>query len=356
MNNHITMSEVKELTNPALRKIGKRVAREIELTIHKVVAHDSEPAKYPLPADADSIEQILWQYYRTTTPAQRALAASRVMPTIKKMSPKSRRRFGDLAGVDLESAVPIAEQVSKLPFPADLAIPAASLRGIVESEGQDAAVGEPGLVPQQTTNHLEFRIRRVKCVDETNTLGTEFGKDDILLAGTAIDETGDTHKIAPFKVGTFNDGDVVPFPTPRQFTAFNLREGTEFPKSYFITLVLAEQDHGGLSEFVDKLLNKVKERVVAALAAAIGAAAGTASGGPVGTVIGLVVGIAVGKAFEALQAAVADEVFEPNTVSVAVPSLSHKFKGGKTESPEGISTFKGHDGTYQVAFDWRMVA
>ena len=120
--------------------------------------------------------------------------------------------------------------------------------------------------------------------------------------------------------------------------------------------MLAEKNQGGLSEFVNKLLDKIKERVVAALAAAFGAALGTAAGGPVGTVIGLAVGFAVGKAFELLKDLVADEVFEPKTVSVIIPSLTHRFKGDKTDSPEIVSVFKGHGGRYDVAFDWRMVA
>ena len=55
-------------------------------------------------------------------------------------------------------------------------------------------------------------------------------------------------------------------------TSFSLREETEFPKSYFVTLVLAEKDDGGLADLVNTVLEKVRERVIAALTTAIGGA------------------------------------------------------------------------------------
>ena len=173
MKKHITTAEVTDIADPVLRKIAKRVVNEMDLTIAKVVAHDAQPAKYPLPSDPDSIEQILWQYYQTKTVPQRSFAAARLTPMIEGTSARSKRMLGDLAAVDLESAVPIAEQVSKLPYPADLRISAAAMERLAESYDQAAEVGEGGLMAQQTTDRLELRIHRVTCVDETNTVGTE---------------------------------------------------------------------------------------------------------------------------------------------------------------------------------------
>ena len=172
-----------------------------------------------------------------------------------------------------------------------------------------------------------------------------------------MDESGDTHVIPKFRAGSdFDDGDVVNFSPLRSFTTFDLTEGTVFPKSYFVTLTLAEADEGGgLEEFLKKLLEKVREKVIAALTAALGNAIG-ASGGQVGAVIGLAVGYVVGKVFEVISAAWDDDIFDPVTVSVNIPSLNHRWPSGAADSPEAIATFRGHDGHYEVTYDWRVFA
>ena len=144
------------------------------------------------------------------------------------------------------------------------------------------AATPPAAAAQRLTK-LELRIHKVRCDDETNGfLGSEAGSDEIDLGGTTVDESGDTHKVSPFRVASFgSDGDQKVFSPPRRFTFFNLTEGTDFPKGYVATLVLAEIDSGGFNDFLKKLMEKVRERVIAYLTAAIGGAIG-ASGGPIG--------------------------------------------------------------------------
>jgi len=215
----------------------------------------------------------------------------------------------------------------------------------------------PGLIPQQTTNKLELRIHKVKCLDETDGfLGSEAGDDEIDLGGTTVDESGDTKKVNPFRVGSdFDDGEQKVYSPPKQFTWFNLTEGTAFPKSYFVTLVLAEADMGGLPDFLNQLLNWVKAKVTTALTAALGGAIG-ASGGPVGAIIGAVVGAIAGLVFALFKSIWEDDIFKPATVSVSIPSLTARWPGNKTDSPESVITYTGHGGKYQVTYDWRLFA
>ncbi|MEN8653348.1 ATP-binding protein [Streptomyces sp. 21So2-11] len=193
---------------------------------------------------------------------------------------------------------------------------------------------------------LEFRIHRVKCLDSTS----EIGKDEIYLGGTCVDESGDTKKISQFKVRSFDTGNEQVYSPPRQFTFFNLREGTNYPKSYFVTLVLAEVDWGGFANFLNDLLDKVKAKVIAALTAAIGI-----SGGAIGIIIGTAVGYVVGQVFEYLKKLWGDEIFKPVTLSTIVPSLTSRW-AGKQDSPERTVTYSGYGGKYQVVYDWRMFA
>jgi hypothetical protein len=246
--------------------------------------------------------------------------------------------------------------VDALPYPKDLKMSPDRLRKVSEVHGEIVRAGN-GLVPQQTTDKLELRIHKVHCIDETNGQFVEkVGNDEIHLGGTAVDQSGKTHKIAPFLVGAnFDDGESKTFKPPRRFTTFDLREGTDFPKSYFVTFVLFEKDGGGAAEFINKLLAKVKERVIAAITAAVGGFVG-ASGGPVGVAIGAAIGFVVGKVFEALKAAIDDDPFPPKTVSLAITAPDHRFKGKKTDSPEFIVRFKGNEGLYEVKYDWRVFA
>jgi hypothetical protein len=69
------------------------------LATEKVVAHDAEPAAFPLPDQADSVERILWNRYQELGEAQHAVARAKVMPRIKASkaarssgAPGTRRR------------------------------------------------------------------------------------------------------------------------------------------------------------------------------------------------------------------------------------------------------------------------
>jgi hypothetical protein len=359
MAEEITVVEVQDLADAKMRKIMMRVVKEMEVAVEKTVAHHAEPANFPLPDDPNSVEQVLSARFTRLNPAQKQFAKTKMLSRTKASKESRKKILGDLAEVDLRSKSPVAEQVDRLAFPPALKTSLQSIKNMTQIHGQIVSVKPAGLVPQQTTDNLEFRIHRVKCVDETgkdfNPFGDEFGSDEISLAGTSVDENGDTKKVSEFKVGNFDDGDVKSFSPPRRFTFFNLREGTQFPKSYFVTLVLAEKDEGGLSDFVNKLLEKIKERVIAYLAAALGGAIG-ASGGPVGALIGAAVGFIVGKVFEFIKSVFADDIFPPKTISVAIPSLTHRFAGGRTDSPEIVTRFVGHDGTYDITSDWRLFA
>ncbi len=356
-----TTEEITDLADPKLRQVAMRVLKEMELAIQKAVAHEADPATYPLPAEQDAVERLVHARAQTLKPEQRRLAVAKVMPRVMAAPAQQAQALGDLAKINLRAPTSVAKQADALPFPASLKLQANALQPLASfASAATVAASSAGVAVAaiaSVTDKLELRLHRVKCVDETGS-GTfgELGKDEIALSGTAVDETGDIHKLTEFKVGDFNDGDVRTFSPPRRLTSFDLREGTAFPKSYFVTLVLAEKDlGGGLADFVSRLLEKVRERVIAYLAAAIGGAIGT-SGGPVGAAIGAAVGFVIGKVFELIKALFADDIFPPKTISAAIGSLSHRFAGGQVDSPDAVLTFVGHSGTYQLTYDWRVFA
>ena len=354
----IVDARVGQPKDPALRAVLKRVVREFELAAEKVAANAAEPAAFPLPEESGSIEQVLARRFRALPATDRKAAGVAVAKRIKAPAAVQQRRLLELAAVDLAKPTAIEKQAAALGAPkvrltrAQLVAEAAAAGA---AQVKDAAT--PPAAAAQRLTKLELRIHKVRCDDETNGfLGSEAGSDEIDLGGTTVDESGDTHKVSPFRVASFgDDGDQKVFSPPRRFTFFNLTEGTAFPKGYVATLVLAEIDSGGFNDFLKKLMEKVRERVIAYLTAAIGGAIG-ASGGPIGVVIGLAVGWVVGKIFDLLSNVWNDDVFPPVSVSTSIPSLTARWTGGRTDSPERTVTVKGHGGQYSVTYDWRLFA
>jgi len=330
---------------PADRKVRAvldRTVKEFELAAEKVAVNHAEPAKFPLPSGTGFTEQILAQRFAKLPADTRKAAAAGAARRLGAHTPKA-----ELGSVDLSKPTAIEQQVSALPFPAALAFTPAKVAAPAEMTA--------ALAVQPPLRHLELRIHKVRCDDETNGLfGSEAGSDEIDLGGTTVDESGDTGKVSPFRVRSFgHDRDVQLYNPPRRFTFFNLTEGTAFPKTYVVTLALAEIDSGGFNEFLRKLTEKIKDRVIAALTAAIGGAVG-ASGGPIGIAIGVAVGYVVGKVFELLSNLWKDDVFKPVPVHVTIPSLSARWTGGKTDGPEQTAVFKGFGGQYTVTYDWKL--
>lgn len=284
------------------------------------------------------------------------------MVAVKASRTARQRRYKDLAKVDLTSNTSVDRQTTALPVPASLKVDRAYLSGL-KLHGQvirprflsiDAA--ENGLTPQQTTKKLEFRIHAVKCVDETDGfLGGESGDDEIDLGAVTIDESGDVHNVPPFREGNAFEDDVkVSYSPPKRLTWFNLTEGTIWPKGYFVTLVLAEVDNGGVHAFILELAMWAKDKITAAIAAMIGGLVG-ASGGPITAIIGAAVGWVIGTIIDILIDIWNDDVFRPLTLSTVIPSFNTRW-GGSDNSPNWVVGFGGHGGEYQVRFDWRLFA
>jgi hypothetical protein len=347
------MSQVTEPADPWIQKIARRVALEAQLAVEKIAASATRPDEYPLSRDERSIEQILKSRFDLLSPEVKQRASTRAVDSIRMPAAERAARFGDLASVQLTSAVAIDMQVRELPLPDDLKLPADHPIVLYSLRQQEPI--SPVLLRQETVSKLQLRIHKVKCVDETDSVFGEAGEDEIYLGGTTVDESGDAERVDPFLVrDDFEDGKEQNYQPPKQFAWFDLAEGTEFPKSYFVTLVLAEVDNGGLPEVINKLLMWVKEEVTKALAEVIGGIVG-ASGGPIGAAIGVGIGAALGELVDYIREIWEDDVFAPCTVRLEIPSSDARWSGDASQSPEGVITYVGHGGTYQVIYDWSIL-
>ena len=351
----ITMSEVTDLADPKIKAIAKRVLRTLQLEAEKAVAHHAEPANFPLASDPDSAERLFLSRFNELDQTKRQAAVVKVMASVKAPTAERRLFYGDLAAVNLRLATTVEQQVRTLALPAELKFPVSHLSALTQLHGQIlvlhpiAALPVNGGYPPGYHGQLGASDPKVRCADETNP---EFaGDDEIALGGLTVDETGDTKKVSQFMVGnSFDDGEQKVYSPPKRFTYFNLNEGgTKFPKSYFVTLALAEKDMGGFADFLNKLWDKVKEKILPMITAAVGGAIGSVVPG-LGTIVGAAVGWALGQLVAWLIGLFGDDVFKPFTVSVNIhPSAPAGRAARPTARRESSPT--RDTAAYQLTFD-----
>ena len=358
----ITMSEGGELADPKLRLIALRVGKILQLAAEKAVAHQAEPDRYPSDHARASLERIFFARLRELPATKQRNAVAMVMPSVKAGMVARTSAWGDLSSVDLTSKVPIEEQARTLPFPPELTFPMSFLKsfpslhgGVVDAHPlRTLPQGAPGDRPVTPARTLEFRVHRLSCIDETGGVLEDFcGTDTIFLSGAAIGATGATALLPELRIGAFDAGCVKEFTPPRPFCAFDLREGADWPKAYFVTLVLSDLEMGNLAGFQKKLVEKAGEEVTSAVFAATGLSLG-ARGGVMGGIIGAMTGWVAGWIFGDPGSWWNQDAFPPKTIALEIPSRSHAFPGGRQESAPSLTQLRGRDGEYAVEFDWRM--
>jgi hypothetical protein len=288
-------------------------------------------------------------------------AGKKVVDALKRPVARVADADVDLAGVELESPIPVSKQLDAQPFPQDLVLTEADFAEFITPTG---------LIDQFADNtKLNLRLRKVTCVKDTR----EIGKDEIAMGGTRLEIGFDaagatvksiTSKLSEIEIGQFVTGDVINLSPPRVFASFNLNNGTQFPKSFLIAVAMAEKDFGGFAKFLDELVKAIGEEVKKQLekalkdvaGAGLGALAGTVIGGVIGAVIGALVGFVVGAVVQALIKLFGDEIFQPISLTLDLDSADSVFPNGQTTSPESQLTFQGFGGTYRVAYDFNIVS
>ena len=204
---------------------------------------------------------------------------------------------------------------------------------------------------------LQLRLRELYAQDETNTAGTEWGSDDMYLAGVALELRGPqlkpiVHKIQPFKVGEFDDGTRKRYDPPRLFDNYGFGPGV-FPKLITMTFLLAEVDSGGdlRSAFEDLAgrMEKHAQNLKADIADGQGPATKEEKDDSWETA--LKVAIAVGT--YVYNRWKGDEIFEPKIEQISLDSEADRWDGQDT-SPVREVKFQGHEGTYILKYDLHM--
>ncbi|MCR5881338.1 hypothetical protein LRS03_26280 [Rhizobacter sp. J219] len=345
------------LSDPKLDYLAKRVANTARLATYRVIAKAGDPSKVVAPADKSSIEAIVLSRFRAQPAVKQQRAVQKAKAFMASPLASRKRKFGELASIDLHSTKSIHEMARTIPIPAGMRLDAAHLKRLAADpslfiEGFKQPDADGGFTPQADFDNLRLRIRKVKCNDETDGFfGSESGDDEISMGGVKVDETGDVHKLEAFNVGnSFEDGDSKTYNPPKKFASFNLREGNKWPKTYYVSMVLAERDNGGLPSYLSDLF-KYTEDKVSELVEQFGV---SALGPELGKIAGAIAVAAFQSLVEFFTEIWEDDIFPVVTAYANIKSLNHVFASGTRTSSEKSKWVKAHGGKYTIYFDWQV--
>src|SRR4051812_117835 len=102
-----TTSGLDQITDPLLRDLATRVVQSFQLAAERALGHQSAPAKYPLPTTPGSAEEVVLALYRKFSPDRQRAAVQAAMTSLSAPPADRQRRYGELAKVNLSSAVPV---------------------------------------------------------------------------------------------------------------------------------------------------------------------------------------------------------------------------------------------------------
>lgn len=322
-----------------------------ETAILRVAANDAHPAKFAVPMGIrqDSTEALLAARFAQLPPAKRAAAGTKAAAALGKA--KTQRNLSPVVDVArLNNGVSVDDRLVSV---APRKLSAAELNRVAADFAKTNALSTRTLRPKPSQfGTLRLDLQRIVCIDETNGfLGTERGEDEIYMMGTIVDGSTNVGTIAPFYIADFDDGTRHDFTPPLKLVSFGLNFLTQYPKAYFVSLILVEKDHGDLNESLRGIIDKLTKELKTWLGAAIAAAIGGLTGG-VGAIVGAAIGYAVSWAVDKVVAFLIrvweDDLFETVTLSVIIPD-----DAATLNEPSQVFHFRG-PGEYAVRYQWKL--
>ncbi len=247
------------LINEKITLLKKRLGNTVQLSFEKVASHHEDPSKYPLSTDNKTIERAFHNLLEALPRLKRNKIIDNINKTFKAGASERSNLYGELVNVNFKSAVPIAEQIKSIPVPAEMKITEADADKLMEflkinsekpknGNGQflSGSINNNKSVPQQaiSANNVSFIAENLTCINTD-----DIRKDEISLAGFAIDALGNTIDIDTFFVGKFKKGETITL--NRKLIDLNIPG--QLPAVFSIGLFIIESDLISDSDLVIKL-------------------------------------------------------------------------------------------------------
>ena len=369
--NTIEQQPVDSFDDSELQKIAEDVLQGLQYSFLAAANRQDKPFAQ------DSVEESFRLAIATLKPEKRLGYQSIARAIAAQPTAERQLSFGRYASLSLDDYAQQGFTATRLPAlqlnSAKLLDAVIQIETLPLTQNIVSAVAEPipiqavsGGTSQAKVKSVGFHITEVKCVDETDELGSEAGRDEIQIGGMVIDETGNVFKIKSFDVkdkeGDFEEKDnpVVSYPLPgKTFYQFDTTKTSFWPKNYAAILYLAEIDWGGFADFLtdawEKAAPEIKRRIEEALTAA-GGGIGGAIGAIIGKVLGKFLGWVLDKLVDWIIDFFRDDIFAPRAALINLPTAEGTAylnrSGWNSLSSPGTLTFTGHGGTYTVKYQW----
>ncbi len=242
--------------NNKIKLAKERAQNTIQLGFEKAVAHFENPSLYPLPTDSKSVERAFYNFMVSLPNTKRNKLVDKINETLKASSGARANRYKDIVNVNFKSAVPMAQQVKAMAVPEELnfseedgnEMTAEFIRKADKPKKTGYATSTKPQ-PQQATataTKISFLLDNMTCLNPDDVR-----KDEINLAGFAIDSFGKNLEINPFFVGKFKKGDSLPLNGRKLFT-FNV-DPDSIAQTFVAGLFIIESDLISNDDLVAKL-------------------------------------------------------------------------------------------------------
>ncbi|NOT48514.1 MAG: hypothetical protein HOP17_12285 [Acidobacteria bacterium] len=243
-----------------LELANERVRNAIDLAFEKAVAHRENPAVYPLPAGAKSVERAFHDLLSAMPNNQRKKVIDRVNATLKASPGVRSAKYKDIVNVDFHAAVPIGEQVKAMPVPATMKFDESEAEGLLAklrskagpSTGKSGAkAGKAKIAPRQAVvaTNISFVVDTMTCLNPDDLI-----KDEISLAGFSIDTNGTESRLAPLFVGKFKKNDTLSLGGNSKLFTLPI-DPVIFPQTFTAGLFIIESDWTSNQELLNKLFD-----------------------------------------------------------------------------------------------------
>ena len=328
-----------------------RVGKTVDIAWERVIAHNENPGYYPLPSDPKSLEQALHQLFKALPRKGQKELIEKVNKTLKAGSAERKKIYGELAEVDFRSSASLVNQVKAKPVPENMKFTNADLTEarsrlkLKTVKPRKASPVEPAQAAEAT--ELGFDVVNLKCIRPT-----DIRKDEINLAGVAVDNVGGELVVQPFFLGDFKKDDSLALGAKGRLFNFKLTVG-EFPKTFTASVFLVEKDLVRNSDFVIALIKVCYALSLALSIIALGMITVGLLGGPVSValIIGLTIAmftlITLGKVLDVMR----DDV---SCVGTDALVLDAPVAPGTTFDRDPILFRAGHydQGQYEGTIRW----
>ena len=284
-----------------LNWLKDRMAKTVDIAWERVIAHNENPSYYPLPSDTKSLERAFHQLFQALPRKSQKDLIERVNKTLKAGSAARANLYGDLAQVDFRSSTSLVNQIKTKPVPENMKFTDADIneaRSRLKLNTAKPQKAARSIRQAAEATELGFDVVNLKCIRPT-----DIRKDEISLAGSAVDNVGGELVVQPFFVGDFKRDDNVGLGAKGRLFNFKLTVG-EFPKTFVAAVFLVEKDLVRNSGLVTALIKVCYVTAAALSAITLGMVIVGIAGGPAS--VALIIGLFVAGIVISLTAKVLD--------------------------------------------------